>query len=234
MWDLDIEGGHRISTAPEEPTDPLRYGSVAGAYVEFLTGGFMQMLSYPFDAERLDTAERERTLNVNGIAVQELPVELSGALDDAESGEFDGTQVRDIVDARVGAATPRHETDDGFATLLWAGETTGSIACVHAPETDISALVSEESSVGVPLLPTDGLESASGAVFHIDLDNGDPPQPASATIRYPEASSVDTESLPPLGSAAQNRDLTQDGRTVLVTGEYSWAALSEFDTASDS
>jgi len=42
---------------------------------------------------------------------------------------------------------------------------------------------------------------------------------------------VDTGSLSSLGSAARNRELTEDGRTVRVTGEYSWAALDEFDAA---
>jgi len=113
---------------------------------------------------------------------------------------------------------------------LRAGDTIGSVACGHAPDTDVAALVSEGSSVGVPL-PTAGVESALGALFHIDLDNGEPPQPASATIRYPADVAVDTGSLSSLGSAARNRELTEDGRTVRVTGEYSWAALDEFDAA---
>lgn len=269
MWDLDIEPGHRISTVPEEPTDPLRYGSTLGAYVEFLTGGFMQMLTYPFDADRLDTGGRERTLNVNGVAVQELPVDLSGAIADAESGDAtvqfeaddraviagstggtfgltedalafpvvsaaDATAlVRDVVDTRAGAATPRHETDDSFAALLRAGDTTGSVACGYGPETDLSSVVGAESSLGISL-PAEGYEAASGAVFHIDLDNGDPPQPASGTVRYADESSVDAESLSSLGSAAENRELTQDGQTVRVTGEYSWESLSAFDGADES
>ena len=268
MWDLDIEGGHRITTVPEETTDPLRYGSLLGAYAEFLTGGYMQMLSYPFDPGRLDTTDRARTLNVNGVAVQELPVDLAGAVADAEdesgatiqfeaddraiiegdsgavfgltadalaipvlTDDADGPQlVRDILDTRTGAATPRHEAHEGFAALLRAGDTTGSVACGHAPDTDVAALVSDGSSVGVPL-PTAGVESALGALFHIDLDNGEPPQPASATIRYPADVAVETGSQSSLGSAARNRELTEDGRTVRVTGEYSWAALDEFDAA---
>jgi hypothetical protein len=106
------------------------------------------------------------------------------------------------------------------------------VACGYGPDTDLS-LVGGGDSLGISL-PAGGFDAASGALFHIELDNGDPPQPSSGTVRYAEDTAVDTEALSSLGSAAANRDLTQDGRTVRVAGEYSWEDLSAFDGTSGS
>lgn len=264
-FDLAIEPGHRITTLPSTPSDPLRYNSLVGAYVEYLTSLLTLGLRYPFEDARLDTTDRERVLNVEGIGIQQLPVDLSGAVADAEDGDAeiqfeaddraviagadgttfglttgalvfpvvdDGTDglVRDIVDARAGASDPRHAVDDDFDTLLRRGDTAGSLACGHAPDSDLATMLADRAETFSVDLPTDGFDTATGALFHIDLDNGDPPQPASGTIRYPDDEAVDTGALSSLGSAAENRALTADGRTVQFTGEYSWDALRDFES----
>ncbi|MDS0282122.1 hypothetical protein [Haloarcula onubensis] len=145
---------------------------------------------------------------------------------DAESPE----RLRDIVDTRAGARPPKHEADDGFASLLANADATGSLACGYAPDGTVETLTGERASSSPVSLPTEGFGAATGAVFRIDLDNGDEPQPASGVMRFPEAASLDLEAATEsVGSAAADRSVTTDGGTVRVTGAYSWDALSEFE-----
>lgn len=268
MFDLEVESGHRIGPPPETVEDPLRYSSMTAAYVGSLVEFSVYIgTDFGFETRRLDTSAEqiERALAIGTVGVLELPVDLSGAIADAEDGagtvEFeaedraiidkaDGTRaglttdavvftpprvdaesperIRDIIDTRAGARQPKHESDDAFASLLAGADAAGSVAFGYAPDTALEALSGETSSSSPVSIPTEGFGAATGAVFQIDLANGDPPQPASGVMRFPEDAGVDsvTESL---GSAATDRSLTRDGGTVRVTGEYSWDALSEFE-----
>jgi len=138
--------------------------------------------------------------------------------------------VRDVVDTRAGARPPKHESDDAFASLLANADAAGSVACGYAPETTLGALQSETASSSPVSVPTGEFGAATGAVVQIDLDNGTPPQPGSAVMRFPDDASLDlvaaTESV---GSAAADRSVAIDGGTVRVAGTYSWDALSEFE-----
>ena len=266
MFDLDVDSRHRIGPPPETVEDPLRYSSMTAAYV----GSLVELsifigTDFGFETRRLDTAGVQRALAVGTVGVLELPVDLSGALADAEDGagtvEFeaedraiidkpDGTRaglttdavvftpprvdtesperIRDIIDTRAGARQPKHESDDAFASLLTEADAAGSVAFGYAPDTALEALSGDTSSSSPVSIPTEGLGAATGAVFQIDLANGDPPQPADGVMRFPEDASVDSVTEP-VGSAATDRSVTRDGGTVRVTGEYSWDALSEFE-----
>lgn len=268
MFDLQVEDDHRIGPPPETVSDPLRYSSMTAAYV----GSLLELSLYVgtefgFDTRRLGTSEIQRALAVGTVGVLELPVDLSGAIADAEDGagtvEFeaedraiiskaDGTlaglttdamvftpprvdtespeRIRDIVDTRAGVRQPKHEVDDSFASLLAEAEATGSIAFGYAPDDALETLAGETSSSSPVAIPTEGFGSATGAVFRIDLQNGDQPQPASGLMRFPDDDNLDLESAAEsVGSAATDRSLTRDGGTVRVTGTYSWDALSEFE-----
>jgi len=142
---------------------------------------------------------------------------------DAESPE----RIRDIVDTRAGASQPKHEADDEFASLLSNADATGSLAFGYAPDSTLETVAGELGPVSIP---TAGFGAASGAVFRIDLDNGDPPQPGSGVVRFPADTSRDlVAATSSVGSAAADRSAARDGRTVRVTGTYSWDALSEFE-----
>jgi len=269
MFDLQVDSGHRVGSPPEEVRDPLRYSSMTAAYV----GSLLELSVYAgtdfgFETRRLDTAGIQRALAVGTVGVLELPVDLSGAIADAEDGpgtvEFeaedravidmqDGTRaglttdavvftpprvetdsperIRDIVDARAGARQPKHEADDAFASLLTQADATGAVAFGYAPDAALETLAGETTPSSPVSIPTEGFGVATGAVFQIDLANGDPPQPASGFMRFPEDDdSLDVEAATEsVGSAATDRSLTRDGGTVRVTGNYSWDALAEFE-----
>lgn len=268
MFDLQVDSGYRVGPPPETVSDPLRYSSTMATYV----GSLVELSVYTeadfgFDSRRLDTSEIQRALAVGTVGVLELPVDLSGAIADAEDGggtvEFEAEdraviakadatlaglttdaavftpprvdaespeRIRDIVDTRAGARQAKHEADDAFASLLAEAEATGSLAFGYAPDDAFETLAGETSSSSPVAIPAEGFGAATGAVFRIDLENGDPPQPASGVIRFPEDASLDLEaSTESVGSAPADRSVTRDGRTVRVTGSYSWDALSEFE-----
>lgn len=138
--------------------------------------------------------------------------------------------LRSIVDARAGASQPKHAVDDGFASLLRRADTTGSVAVGYAPDSELGTLLGSRGSSADLARPTDGFEAATGGVFRIDLQNGEPPQPASATVTFPDSGLADAETVgASVGSAAAEQSVTADGRTVRVTGTYDWDALSEFE-----
>lgn len=139
-------------------------------------------------------------------------------------------RVRAIVDTRAGVRRPKHETDDAFASLLAEAGDGGSLACGYAPDGAVETLARARTASTSVSIPTGDFGAATGALFRIDLDNGEPPQPATGLMRFPEDTGLDpvaaTESV---GSAATDRAVTRGDRTVRVTGTYDWDALAEFE-----
>jgi len=272
--DLQVEPGHRVGKPPEAVSDPLRYSSMSAASVGSglelsVLGGALELPSpeFGFERRRLDTTSISRALAVGTVGVLELPVDLSGAIADAEDGtgtvEFEAEdraviadangavaglttdavvftpplvdagspeRIRDIVDTRAGARQPKHEADDGFASLLAEADTTGHLACGYAADRDLEAVAQARASSSPVSIPTEEFGGATGAVFRIDLDNGDDPQPASGVMQFPDGTSLDLEAATSsVGSAAADRSVTRDDGTVRVTGTYSWEALAAFE-----
>ncbi|WP_277542618.1 hypothetical protein [Haloarcula laminariae] len=138
-------------------------------------------------------------------------------------------RIREIVDTRAGARRPKHEADDGFASLVAEADATGSLACGYAPDSAVETLARGRAASSPVSLPTDGFGSATGAVFRIYLDNGEPPQPASAVMRFSDGATPDSSATASVGSAATDRAVSRDGETVRITGTYGWDALGEFE-----
>ena len=142
-------------------------------------------------------------------------------------------RIGSMLDARTGATTPRHESDPRFRSLLERGDTGGSVGCVYAPGRNAAAAVdaaATDRSVSAPALLTEGFASATGGLFHIDLD-GETPRPASGTLLYPDAGAIDENALTgTVGAAATDRSYVRDGTAVRVEGTYPWESLRGFES----
>ncbi|PSQ39784.1 hypothetical protein BRD13_01865 [Halobacteriales archaeon SW_5_70_135] len=72
--------------------------------------------------------------------------------------------------------------------------------------------------------------AGAGAVTHLTTANGDPPQPASVTVGFPDGDAVDEGALTgSLGTAASDPSFVRDDTTVRVSDTDTWADLSAYD-----
>lgn len=141
-------------------------------------------------------------------------------------------RVRRVLAADRGVTDRAHEVDETFRTLLSTGDTTGSVACGYAGDGDLADLPQNDadSDTAPYRLVTDGFGGARGALTHLTTANGDPPQPASATLQFPDGE-VDEETLTAtLGTAGEDPAFVRDGTTVRATATYSWDSLSAFES----
>lgn len=133
--------------------------------------------------------------------------------------------VRDTVDTRAGA----HRNTNPTRRLCRCSRRP-PLPGVSRSDTSLKTLAGERTSSSPVSIPTDGFGAATGAVFRIDLDNGEAPQPGSGVMRFPADSSFDlAAAVSSVGSAATDRSVIRDGRTVRITGSYSWDALHKFE-----
>lgn len=152
----------------------------------------------------------------------------------AASAPFDPVaRVQAVLAASTGDAPRRHEADETFAALLQTMPAGGTATCVYAPdtsvETAVEAPVTGSAVAGFRAL-TDGFGAATGAAFHLDPDNGDPAQPAVATLAYPDEATIDAGALTgSVGTAATDRTYVRSDATVQVRGRYDWGALAGFE-----
>lgn len=198
----------------------------------------VQVMPVDVDGLRADAAENDLEVVADAgdrIVFRGRQGTAFGATPDAfvagtAEAPFDSlARVRQVVEARAGATERLVDADDGFRSLLATGDTTGSVACAYAGDGSVDSLVAATGGLSVDFL-TDGFGRATGAVAHLTTANGDPPQPATMTIEFPDAAAIDGDALTgSIGTAASDTAYVRDGTTVRVSGSYTWDDLSAFD-----
>jgi len=129
MFDTDIEDDHQIGQLPPEPTDPLRYNAMTGAYVAQFIGTVLSVTNFGFADSRIEAASTERMLGVGSVGIREAPVDLDGALSDAEGSD---AEIQFEADDRAVIASPAGPV---------AGLTTDAIVVAPAGQSGATALL---------------------------------------------------------------------------------------------
>lgn len=218
---------------------PDRFEIGASTHLVGVDGVGAQLMPVDVDGLRSDAAENDLETRLNEgdrLVFRGRAGNAFGATPDTfvvgpAEAPFDPlSRVRRVVEARAGATERLVEADDAFRSLLATGETSGSVACAYAGDGTVESLVaSTGGGLSVEFL-TSGFGTATGAVAQLTTANGDPPQPATMTIEFPDGGAIDGDALTgSLGTAAGDTASVRDGTTVRVSGTYTWDDLAAFD-----
>jgi hypothetical protein len=154
----------------------------------------------------------------------------------ASQGEFPFSpldRLRALLDTALGNRQSLPERDQSLRQALVHTPSTGILHVAHSRDGalgDALAGLRETDTPGFSLAGyATGYSAAQTAVSHIDVSSDDGPSPATGTIVYDDAASIDGDTLTArVGNLGTDREYVQDGTMVQMNCEYTRDALSSF------
>jgi hypothetical protein len=153
----------------------------------------------------------------------------------ASQGEFPFSpldRLRALLETALGNRQSLLERDESLRRALVHSPSTGILHVAHSREGALGDALTGLRETNTPGFSVagyaTGYSTARTAVSHVDVSD-DGPSPATGTIVYDEAASIDGDTLiARVGNLGTGREYVQDGTMVQVNCEYTRDALSPF------